>query len=207
MRRRAWTARPWVAPRCRGSSGRGAARWLATAGMEAKRAPGAARRRVLVPSCEPSAHHRRCGSSARLRLGAAVQFPATNGGVGRDLTLKPSSRSCPLLFRVVRYLPVACHGRGHGADLRAGVGQAPREETAGHAAVVRLTLCVYGDLGRSRGAWLPMPVFGLPLGQRLMWTCARVLVRRQLPRVRLLRIQRWPTRCCPAGCAPSSAGI
>ena len=28
------------------------------------------------------------------------------------------------MFRVVRYLPVARHGRGHGTDLRAGVGQA-----------------------------------------------------------------------------------
>ena len=41
-----------------------------------------------------------------------------------------------VLFRVVRYLPVARYGRGHGTDLRAGVGQAPREETAGHAAVL-----------------------------------------------------------------------
>ena len=44
-------------------------------------------------------------------------------------------RDRQLLFRVVRYLPVESCGRAHVAELRAGVGQAPREETAGHAAV------------------------------------------------------------------------
>ena len=33
-----------------------------------------------------------------------------------------AARVRQVMFRVVRYLPVARHGRGHGTDLRAGVG-------------------------------------------------------------------------------------
>ncbi|HEY6355663.1 MAG TPA: hypothetical protein VIY30_14335, partial [Burkholderiaceae bacterium] len=58
-----------------------------------------------------------------------------------------------------------------GTGLRAGVGQAPREETAGHAAVVRLTLGVYGVYGESercRRMRVSMAGFEPPAGQPLV---------------------------------------
>jgi len=74
----------------------------------------------------------------------------------------------PFLFRVVRYLPVARRGRPRATDLRAGVGQAPREETAGHAAVVRWTVGAYGDSGRSPRMRISMPRSTLPPEQPLV---------------------------------------
>src|SRR5438445_11199867 len=110
------------------------------------------------------------------------------------------------MFRVVRYLPVARPGRAHATALRAGVGQAPREETAGHAAVVRSTLRVYGDWGRSRRTRIPMPALKRPPGRLLLKTSAWMLVLRKAARAGLLRIQRWLTRCCPASGAASGTG-
>jgi hypothetical protein len=40
------------------------------------------------------------------------------------------------IVAVFRHVPVASHGRGYGTGLRAGVGHAPREEAAGHVAVL-----------------------------------------------------------------------